>query len=769
MKQKRRKMVRNFISGAMAFCLGVSGFPVAAQEAEGTALGRYVETEVSQPGSSEQMIVKGLVRMEDGRIRIATENYEDGPELWDSYDGGETWELAAVLPQEYGQFYFTEINMCPDGSGAGIGMIEAGARNGKEASETAEESGDADGETAGSFDFDLYYVCFDGEGNAKATLMPEGNVNQIRFTRDGRVLGMSYGGEAWILDRETGELSQELASSASMIGVCGQEGLLLTEDGVLRYDLITGEPLERDEALEEALYSGGEYYGDLTSSGHQIVFAEDEEGRLYYCTRNGIFSHVMGGSVVEQVVDGALCSLSDTSVSVLAMEVADGSFYVIYTGSMGTAGILKYTYDPSVASVPERELTIYSLQEDSGIRQAAVQFQKLYPDTYISYEVGMSGEDGITVSDALRTLNTDILAGNGPDVLILDEMSVDAYAGKGMLTDLSGLLEEISEREGLWENIAYAYQTENTVCAVPARFGIAVAAGEVSVLNRLEDLDSLAELAGEEGTLTWGGMAQLPAALYYSCAGSWKKEDGTIDQDCLMEYVIKLKQIYDNWEDQATEEERESCIESLGFLLNNSGYFKGSVGGSEMSILGGLSKLAVGILLDVIDYAGYTSVNQITGSCKIRLFGGQQEKVYVPLCTLGILNTAREPERAMDFISYLLSREGQTAVGGDGFPVNKSAFRETLEDDTWSGQYSATSGNSDGSAWVDLTYYQPSEEERQWLTDAADSLSVCGETERVQREAVLADTLRCLKGEISPEEAVNSIMQKLNLYLAENQ
>ncbi len=58
----------------------------------------------------------------------------------------------------------------------------------------------------------------------------------------------------------------------------------------------------------------------------------------------------------------------------------------------------------------------------------------------------MSGEDSVTVSDALRTLNTDIMAGKGPDVLILDGMPVENYIQKGLLEDITDTVE--SARSG---------------------------------------------------------------------------------------------------------------------------------------------------------------------------------------------------------------------------------------------------------------------------------------------------------------------------------
>lgn len=768
---KRRGFAEKILAGMMAAGLGLTGVPAAAQEVDGITMGRYIETELSLP---EEIRDKGeaildLARLEDGRLRMVAYDWEKAApvSLWDSLDGGESWELALELPSQYSQLYYMDLNLAPDGGGAGIAMIQGdwNPTDGAGSEEAARE------ETGGMGDYQYYYVSFDAEGNTQAVQQPESIAGLLRITKGGQVLGMDYSGDVWLMDRETGELLEQLYSSASMVGVCGQEGLILSRDGeLLRYDLNSGDPLERDEAMNEALFSGGEDYSDITSRGHQINFAEDEEGWLYYCTRDGIFSHVMGGSVVEQVVDGSRNTLADTSTDISALEVADGSFYVVYSGG-GASGIRRYAFDPTVSSVPERELTVYSLWEDDGIRQAAVQFQKLYPDTFLNYEVGMSGEDGVTVSDALRTLNTDILAGNGPDLLIMDGMSVDTYAGKGMLTDLREMLTEVSDSEGLFENVAYTYQEGDVVCAVPARFGIAVAAGDTSILNRLEDLASLEELTAEEKILGWGEMVWLPRLLYYSCAGSWQQEDGSIDQEKLMEYVAGIKQIYDNWRVFATQQDQEYCLERLEYLPEMVGTEYYGIGGA-IDLLSG-DRLEVGLLTSLLDYAGYTSLNveenKSSIDCSVRLFGGQQQNVFVPLSNLGILSTAREPERAMDFVRYLLSAEGQTAVGGRGLPVNRAAFRNMLEDNSWSGEYQISSGNSDGSSYAELTYYMPTEEELQWLISAADTVNTRGDSEGVLQEAVLTDMARCLKGDISPQEAVNSIMQKMNLYLAENQ
>ncbi len=104
--------------------------------------------------------------------------------------------------------------------------------------------------------------------------------------------------------------------------------------------------------------------------------------------------------------------------------------------------ICKYVYSKDTPAVPDTELTVYSLTDDDFLRQAAAAFQKKYPDIYLNLETGMTGEDAVTETDALKALNTEIMAGKGPDILLMDGIAADTYIEKGMLEDLSGILKE---------------------------------------------------------------------------------------------------------------------------------------------------------------------------------------------------------------------------------------------------------------------------------------------------------------------------------------
>ena len=754
------------LAGTMAavVCMGaVSGIPAQAEETE-AARGRYLESDATVP---EGVFPRDIERMEDGSLSLigqmtgeSTSNYV----VYNSTDGGASWKEQYTIAYGDETAYWSDVKLSPKGGGAAIVMEES------DSASAAQEDG--------MFEMKYTFVSFDASGSQQETEFAGDDLRMLEFTQEGELTALTYSSGALLLNPETGETLSEIAGTqANMLGICADEALLMTDEEVQRYDIHTGEPKTRDEALNDALYAAGDaqsgkaVYMQTTAYGYPILFAQDEEGRLYYCTGNGIFSHMMDGNVVEQVVDGTLVSLSSPSVAMQAMAVCGQTFYVLMTEDGMTGKLLKYEYDPDMASVPERELTVYSLTENESVRQAIVTFQKKYPDTYVNYMTGMSGADGVTAADALRTLNTDILAGNGPDVLLLDGMSVDTYALQGLLADLTEVVKEVEDKDGLIENIVDTYRKDEQLVAVPIRFGIEMAAGLTQQYPLDGTFESLEALAAQPGVLDPFDIANMAQLLYPVCAGSWVKEDETIDQEKLAEYVNGIKRISDAYRAQASPEDLEKLTAyengEYGQWEDMAAYAEiDGLSAGTMELLGGMSKMRIGALGGLISYAGILSVETEEGPATAELLSMQQENVFYPSGVLSILNTSDEQERAGEFVAHLLSGETQDGEGY-GFPVNRASFEKLLTEKQFEeGAFGATSSNTDGDM-MELVYEWPTEEEMDALRKMVDSLTTCADTERVKRETVTAEVRRCMSGEITADEAVNSIMQKLNLYLAE--
>ena len=85
-------------------------------------------------------------------------------------------------------------------------------------------------------------------------------------------------------------------------------------------------------------------------------------------------------------------------------------------------------------------------------------------------------------------------SGKGPDVLMLDDVSLEAYAEKGVLADLGSLLDSLTGDGTVLPNQAGAYRREDGSCpAISARFLVPMMKGSEACLAAC---GSLTELAG---------------------------------------------------------------------------------------------------------------------------------------------------------------------------------------------------------------------------------------------------------------------------------
>lgn len=115
----------------------------------------------------------------------------------------------------------------------------------------------------------------------------------------------------------------------------------------------------------------------------------------------------------------------------------------------------------------------------------------------MNFQIGISGEDGTTVSDALKTLNADIMAGKGRIFWCWDGLPVASYMEKGLLTDLSDILEELKAGDGCFENVAETYRKESELYAIPSRFSMPAIEGNAELIEASSDMRAFADKVEE--------------------------------------------------------------------------------------------------------------------------------------------------------------------------------------------------------------------------------------------------------------------------------
>lgn len=810
------------IASALSGCAGgKDGADKNLNTKNTAAMGRYLEEEVKPPEGTKAIL--SMVKQTEGGIRIAVSDMKNKNSIWDSKDGGTTWTKAFDLPKEVEKvsLFNANIAIAPTGEIAVVteetgteqsplsyrywtvgndgkaqefklqlpempefqmegGASAAGSQSVVIDDAAAKETGESEklSETTES----------DKEVNLEGSI--SNGIGRMRFTKDGKLLAQDYMGVLYMIDIKTGELIYTFGGDDSNTNGAGYSGyimgfqavgntlIVLTDSEVQLYDISTGKKMDKDKALNDQLIKSSNTGEDgaiiMGASGPFAADSGKDENSIFICNSDGMYSHAIGGNLVEQVINGALNSLGNPSFYLMDMAALDdGTFLVSGAEGQNIHKLYRYKYSKDAPATPSTEIKLYSINDCPELRQAIAIFQKQNPDMCVTLEVGVSGGDAVTVSDALRTLNTNILAGKGPDIMVLDGMPINSYMEKGLLADLSETLKNAGVDTQIFENIKKPYEKDKKIMALPIRFAIPLVQGKKEFVDDITNLDTFAaqveklkkENPSQKYILGEKDPKELVDLFYPESSPSWIKEDGTLEQAKLTEFYTSLKKLYDSEEHVDNGGVETMMVASASGGLSFSNYLNMSMG--MWPLIDESAFLNAGILTSGFEFAYMNGVNKGLGDYTSKIMNGQSENVFIPITTMGISSKSANPEAASKFIGYLFSKEGQTINQGSGLPVNKEAFDvemdlndELVEDNVLS--FKQKSGKE-----ISVKIDRPNESELKVVKDWIGSLNTAALTDDVIKAAVEEQAQQCLTGEITAEQAAKSVIQKVNLYLSE--
>lgn len=738
--------------------------------------GRYVENEVSLP----EGWVYEMAALSDKTLRCVTENG-----IFDSSDRGETWtqwdkqpnqmaeELLQIYPLDTKESTSTtsQYDRIGDILIQGDGSIFYSIRN--------KEIG-------------YQYRFVDKEGNIKeinpdfSSVQEEaGDLHFIEFTKEGDILAVDEARNVCRMDISTGSITHKLPSGLSeteiAIGwtVIGEQLLLIKDDiefddnanetqstfGVKAFSLSSNEQQEENRVLSDFMSGGA---GSDMPDDYPMFLTDQEQDALYIVNKSGIYRYISGGSVVEKIFDGAMGRMS-AGVGRSGTVLNEDTLFLIYETETGSS-LMKYSYNPDVVAVPDKQLSIYSLYESNAIRQAVVQFQKNYPDVYVKVETGLTGQDAVTISDALKTLNADIMAGEGPDILALEGMPVDSYMEKGLLADISDVVESIADTEGIFENIAKTYEKDGKIYAIPSRFAVPVLMGSKEQMANITDLKSFAdtiEMQRKEkpdADFVIGNIHPyiLMKTLLPAVSPSIITDEGTLDENVLKGFFSDVKRICtanggDLWDeefklDEGMDFELVQFMTTAEDYLNQMGYSNGETGIFNLKTNHDFFALCSRLKsMEGVDYVPAPS---------------QAGGVFIPLNSVGISAKSEEIELAKSFVTQFVTI-GQSPQSIADWPVDKKAFHTcTQKPNNINEGEIAPINDIDGSTYKETRVW-PQKEEFLQLEKWMEGLDTPAVMDEMVNKTILQAGTKFLKGDLSLEEGVQSVVDKLGLYLSE--
>lgn len=390
---------------------------------------------------------------------------------------------------------------------------------------------------------------------------------------------------------------------------------------------------------------------------------------LFFVNSTGICLQKSGTNIWQTVMDGSLGTMYvPNTVGSYISEDADENYYVLYYDyNASQSHIIKYYYDPEASNVPDKELTIYTLNSSNSLRKAANQFQKIHPDVKVTIEVAMpeNRDDPSTTTlmkhDYIQALNTQIVAGDGCDIINLVDLPVESYIQKGALIDLSDLIDPLCENGELISNLIDACRTDGKIYAVPARFLLPAVFAPKNDCPGLTDIKGIANYAkANPDSILFGSyrFSDFMNALLPYATEELTAADGSIDARVLTEFLTDAKTIAD--QTGLVEDYSEEGHMNYPSLLS-------ATGGLALETMNGIADATI----------NYTYIDYINYSYSIL------NNSFTPSVQLGINASSKQVDLAKDFISTLLSEEIQVVDMEDGFPVQSEALKKTSFDVSW--------------------------------------------------------------------------------------
>ena len=729
--------------------------PVGTGIGAASSAGKYIETDITPPLLAGRSVA-ALHIWPDGTLYCLAYDAKTA-ELYTTADCGETWEQRTAL-------CFDEIH--PGGRTDTCRF--AAARDGsvyyayrlKDGGDTGAHLWHAAPDGA------VEELCVDvlEEHNRKNEAMW---LYALRLGGDGRLLlhamvfpagqeGYDTGvHKVFVIDPQTGRCEREIPVSGSFVSAFGQSGYYeLGYDGRLtRYDYASGE----SEALGMLDTGTGD---DMEKQAAAKIALLDEETHTF-----AILSHddlriaAPGGALTEILCTGGY-TFSDPRLGISRLAAMPDDSFVVCFASERSVKLCRYAFDGSAPAVPAAQtMTVWALDDSDALRSAIAEFGALHPETEVVLELGHTAAGGdMQDNDIIAALNTRLLAGDAPDLLILDGLPARGYIQKGALQDLSGLV----DGSDYFANILNAWKTDGGVWAYPTFARLCALVTEPTLQLAPASLAQLAE-AVVQGPPAAQGYDALPLeqqalmatnngrdlieTLYPAVSAQIFPDGAALDEDALRAFYASLAAI----------------AQRHGIADEDWAYT--TVGGEVL-----VSDLHTRFCTErsraaaIIIEGFHSTISPVARrDAAVQLMPGE---AYVPVLNAAVPAKAAQPELAREMIRDVLLGSAIQADPGtlEGLPVSRRSFAEAHR------EYVA--------ALRVRVANQPSEEygipepymEKAFAQDLAalmEQASLRAEQSVLLRDAVEENMRAVLRGECSVDEAVVQTAADVRLYFAE--
>lgn len=610
---------------------------------------------------------------------------------------------------------------------------------------------------------------WDSKNNGKDWILAGDSEQLPELKNQNAFYKYSSDGKFYVVEDQTIRLYEDTQPSTINIvegesyldsALCRQDFYLLVEDEtgtkqIRKYDLSEQiwENMENEELVQALKKTTG--YGCLAADPLAEMLYTEGEGIVKYCVEKDETTHAINGEVLNSFID-------TINEPITGLAVQGENIVVCTAGKSGSESNLyflqkeqtKKTEKDKTGTGKNTVLKIYSLKENSMIRSSLAFFRREHTDISINYTVGYTGEDGFSVSDAIRKLNTEIMADEGPDIIVLDNLPVEEYISKGVLEPVTDIVNE--KKDEIFFNMIEGYNKESEIFCVPTTFRIPVIIGNSEVVSAESSKAVIDQMEQQESPVLT--RQDFPyAAMYMFVTSDMVEKDGMNEEKLTAYYndLLRLKEM-GNVTDKIVGESDYSMNQTVDIFP----YGESDV---PSDIYFGEAKAGVG----QIAYAdSYIKLNSARKQADIQFdyLNKSGGNYYIPTEVLGINSRSSYKDAAKEFLSLYLTEEVQN-TNTMGFSINRNSMRNSAAVTDSPQYYSTIYKNLEDTSGLDL--YTLSTDEFNELLQFVELADTPVRVDAVVTETVMEQADKILYEGLDVQTAVQTVCDKINLYLKE--
>ncbi len=414
----------------------------------------------------------------------------------------------------------------------------------------------------------------------------------------------------------------------------------------------------------------------------------DEKGDMIYCGADGVYKYHIGDMESKLLMSFVNSDLNITYLDAILPLNREQfiAFYSEYDEKDYKRSVLGGMFTKvAPEDIPDKEILVLGgYYVNSDITKRVVEYNKssnTHRITIKDYSQYNTNED---YSAGKTQLNNDIIAGNMPDILVVDpyQIKIESYASKGLLADVGDLMAKDSEISAntYMENVFEACKINDTLYEIVPAFYVTTYAAKSSIVGdktnwSMEEARAILDRM-PEGTSLFGDMTRdsFMYTMMETCGSDFvdvstgKCNFNSPEFIAMMEYAKTLP------------ESTEGAYDDDWYLRYESQY-------REERVL--LYNCYISSMQNMV-YTINGSFGEDISLIGMPTSGGQGAALHIP--TSYVLSAQSENlDVAWDFMKYYLTDEYQDTIDWQ-LPVSKSHFDKLAAKATDKNKYTDADG-----------------------------------------------------------------------------